>query len=365
VANQIIEAQSPEAKILLRDFRVMHNGLPMIAELMGAGKIVNVGPQKLQVRYIHQEDWLKSRPMLVVRWFKAMRVSYLSVSLLPLLVALCATRVLWSSTILITFAIAVFGVTALQIGSQFWNDYEDHMRGIDSPANGGGSGVIQKLWIPAVHLRLAALTALTLGSLAGFALLFFLDWYITKYLLGIGLLGALGAAGYSGWPWHYKYLGLGEVVVFFLAGPLLSIASGLLLTSQLNFGLWYLLIGIPLGILACLRLHTANMQKIPFDVLANSRTLATLLPFAAGKKLMFWTMLLPYIVVLAFIIFKILPMASLLVFASFPLVVGQWKLIRLVKSPLDPLFKELRITTAWLHFVFGLCYATSFLILTR
>jgi len=248
----------------------------------------------------------------------------------------------------------------LQIGAQLWNDYEDHLRGIDSPANSGGSGVIQKLWIPALHIRQAALVFLTLGSAIGIFALTRLDLNASLILFGLGLLGAFGAASFSGWPWHYKYLGLGEVIVFFLAGPLLSAAGGILLTGHAEYIPWYFCVGIPLGILACLRLHTGNMQKIPFDTLAGSRTLANLVSFSTSKKILLWSMLLPFLSVSVLVGLRILSPFSLVVWTVFPLVLAQWKIVRQVRSPMDPLLKDLRLTTAWQQLVFGLTYMASF-----
>lgn len=366
---EVIAADSAEAHAILKDFRQYKGQERFVVELMGEGRIPSTvegtpatNSRKVLVRYRNWQDWKEARPNIIYRWLKAARLAYLSVSLLPLFLALAASRSVWQSAGLLHFSLAILAVACLQISAQLGNDYEDHLRGIDSPANSGGSGVIQKLWIPAVHVKWAALFCLCLGIVTGSILLFLLPLAVAKHLLLIGLLGAFGAISYSGWPWHYKYLGLGEFIVFFLAGPILSLAGGVLLSGEPNYFLWYFLIGIPVGILACLRLHAGNMQKIPFDTLAKSRTLANLLPFSMAKKLLLWTMLLPYIAVSILMAAQILPPQTLLVFVTLPLVFSQWSMLRKVRSPMDPLLQDLRTTTAWQHLFFSLVYLASFLL---
>ncbi|WP_218276896.1 hypothetical protein, partial [Pseudomonas sp. FW305-124] len=85
------------------------------------------------------------------------------------------------------------------ISCHLWGEVEDHLRGVDSPGSTSGSGVIRELWIPATHMRIAAIILFLIGFFMGLTLLYFLPWEGSgKQLLWIGLIGAVSAASYSG-----------------------------------------------------------------------------------------------------------------------------------------------------------------------
>jgi len=158
----------------LRDFRVVQDGQRWIARLRGEGKFRSavfpeLGAPQVLVELIPLSDW--RRPSLPLRWLSALRLPYLAISLFPLLLVLCARigagpGVPFSLTLLL-FASVAF----IHLGCNLWSDYEDHLRGVDNPGQSGGSGVIQKLWIPAVHLRNGAAFLFLLGCALGLLLL--------------------------------------------------------------------------------------------------------------------------------------------------------------------------------------------------
>lgn len=231
------------------------------------------------------------------------------------------------------------------------------MRGVDAPESSGGSGVIQKLWIPAVHIRRMAWIFLCAGIICGLSLLSLLDWETSgSRLFWIGVLGALGAASYSGWPFHYKYLGLGEIIVFLMSGPLLVLGISTLLGSQEVKSL--LLFSLPIGTLAMLRLHAGNIQRIPFDLAAGSRTIANQVKFCTAKKIYSALCTSLYVFVL------ILPLTlthKFLFLFTLPLLWQQVSLLKKIQGPLDPLTQNLRSACGIFHIVFGIILCLSFL----
>ncbi|NUM88902.1 MAG: prenyltransferase [Bdellovibrionales bacterium] len=349
---------------LLRDFRFVEDGRRFVARLQGEGRfgssvLPNRKNRKVLVEPLAWEEWRGTRPGFARRWLQALRLPYLAFSLLPLLLVVTShfgANGLARATEALHMVLAT---TLLHLGCNLWNDYEDHLRGVDSPENSGGSGVIRKLWIPAVHIRNAAAAMFLLGIALGVALLLRLEW-TQKHLLWIGLLGAIGAASYSGWPFHYKYLGLGEPVVFLLGGPLIAMGATAVMHEDADFFLWYALASLPLSFLAVLRLHTNNMQRAPFDAMAGARTIASLAGFKLSRWLTVWLLLAPFLAALALRLSGVAPGASWISALALPLLARPLRLALSCTGPLDPACGDLRRSVARLHLAFGLMWILGY-----
>ena len=102
------------------------------------------------------------------------------------------------------------------------NDYFDYARGVDGDdPYGGSSGVLTK-----GLLRPPAVFAYGIGLFgAGVLLGLVLVYYRGLPMLLIGAVGLLGGYLYTGGPKGYKYLALGDVLVFVLMGPLAVVGS--------------------------------------------------------------------------------------------------------------------------------------------
>jgi 1,4-dihydroxy-2-naphthoate octaprenyltransferase len=349
----------------LLDFRVVEGDQRWVARLRGEGKFRSavfpeLDKKQVLVELIPFSEW--KRPALARRWMAALRLPYLTISLLPLLLVLCArvgtgAAVPWALT-----ALLFLSVTLIHLSCNLWSDFEDHLRGVDHPGQSGGSGVIQKLWIPAVHLRNAAAPLFLLGCGFGVLLLRGLpSELVSQRLLWLGLLGALGAASYSGWPFHYKYFGLGEPIVFLLSGPILTAGAAALFFPQPSTLLRFAFLSLPLSFLVTLRLHCGNMQRIPFDTAARVLTIARWAGFAWSKGAYAFLVLAPYLSVAALAALRFAPTAALLPFLSLPLALLALRILRRASGPLDPGCSELRVAASRLHWAFGLLYCTGFL----
>ncbi|HEY8279218.1 MAG TPA: prenyltransferase [Bdellovibrionota bacterium] len=352
----------------LRDFRVRENGERWIARIRGEGRFrSSVLPEaserepKVLVELIPVSEW--TRPNLLWRWLTAFRLPYLTISLLPLLLVLCAhlrtgAGTPWPLTILLFSSVAL-----IHLGCNLWGDYEDHLRGVDNPGQSGGSGVIQKLWIPAVHLKFAAAVLFLSGCALGVALLTQLPLeLVSQRLLWLGLLGAFGAASYSGWPFHYKYFGLGEPIVFLLSGPLVAAGAAALYFPENADLLRFSVLSLPLAFLVVLRLHSGNMQRIPFDSIARVLTIARVGGFGWSKLAYAFLVCAPFLTVIPFWALELVGPSALLCQLAFPFALFTLRDLRLAKGPLDPACYRLRSQAALLHLLFGLAYCVSFLL---
>jgi 1,4-dihydroxy-2-naphthoate polyprenyltransferase len=178
--------------------------------------------------------------------------------------------------------LALVVALAIQIGTNFVNDYADGVRGTDEVRVGpvrlvaGGLATVRQV-------KMAALASFGVAGLAGLILAARVTWW----LIPLGLVCGLAGWAYTGGPRPYGYLGLGELFVFVFFGlvatagsayvqhaPFINSIGGRLYSYPFNwaFALWA---GVPVGLLATALLQANNMRDIATDTDAGKRTLAT------------------------------------------------------------------------------------------
>ena len=169
---------------------------------------------------------------------------------------------------------------ALQVGTNYANDYSDGVRGTDSgerrvgPVRLVGSG----LRSPGAVKR-AALAAFAVAALAGLALAL----AVGPELLVVGAAALAAGWFYTGGRHPYGYLGLGELFVFAFFGVVATAGSAYVQEEALS-GL-ALAASVPVGFLATALLVVNNLRDIPGDTASGKRTLAVRLGDAATRGL--------------------------------------------------------------------------------
>lgn len=164
---------------------------------------------------------------------------------------------------------ALVVAVAIQVGTNYANDYSDGIRGTDAP--GGRVGPLRLVGsglAPPKAVRSAALAAFLLAGVAGLALAIAVD----LRLLAVGAASFLAGWLYTGGPKPYGYLGLGEVFVFVFFGVVATAGSAYVHTERLT-GL-ALGASVPVGLVATALLVANNLRDIPSDTAAGKRTLA-------------------------------------------------------------------------------------------
>lgn len=174
-------------------------------------------------------------------------------------------RVIWWRAVL-----ALVVSLAMQVGTNYANDYSDGVRGADAARVGPQRLVGGGLASPRA-VKAAAMVTFGIGAAAGLALAF----STTLWLVAIG--AACIAAGwlYTGGPKPYGYLGLGELFVFIFFGLIAVIGTAYVSAGRV--GVLAVLAGIPVGLLAVALLVVNNLRDIPGDRAVHKRTLAVLL----------------------------------------------------------------------------------------
>jgi 1,4-dihydroxy-2-naphthoate octaprenyltransferase len=167
---------------------------------------------------------------------------------------------------------------AIQVATNYVNDYADGTRGTDTERVGPlrlvGSGLVS-----ARHVRAAALAAFGVAAVFGLALAAAVGWE----LLVVGAASMVAGWAYTGGPKPYGYLGLGEVFVFVFFGLVATVGSAYVHTEAVT-GL-AVLASIPVGLAAVALLVINNLRDIPGDTAAGKRTLAVRMGDPATRRL--------------------------------------------------------------------------------
>jgi 1,4-dihydroxy-2-naphthoate octaprenyltransferase len=157
---------------------------------------------------------------------------------------------------------------AIQVGTNYANDYSDGIRGTDDVRVGPLRLVASGLASPAAVKR-AALACFGLAGVVGLALAWATSWWIL--VVGAACL----AAGwfYTGGPRPYGYAGLGELFVFVFFGLVATVGTYYVQTLRLDEPVvWFA--AVLVGLLATALLLANNLRDIQTDARTGKRTLA-------------------------------------------------------------------------------------------
>jgi 1,4-dihydroxy-2-naphthoate polyprenyltransferase len=176
---------------------------------------------------------------------------------------------------------ALIVALAVQIGTNYANDYADGVRGTDERRVGPLRLVASGLASPAAVKR-AAYLSFVVAAAAGLGLAAATTWW----LVPIGAACFLAGWLYTGGPKPYGYIGLGELFVFLFFGVVATVGSAYVQTgslwssgpgrssSALFVSLLALWASIAVGLLATALLEANNLRDIAGDTVAAKLTLA-------------------------------------------------------------------------------------------
>jgi 1,4-dihydroxy-2-naphthoate polyprenyltransferase len=200
------------------------------------------------------------------RWVVGARPRTLPAAVVPVLVGTAVASaegdVIWWRA-----AAAMIVALAIQVGTNYANDYHDGIRGTDDVRVGPVRLVASGLAAPAAVKR-AAILAFAVAGVAGLALAAATTWW----LLVVGTVSFAAGWLYTGGPRPYGYYGLGELFVFIFFGVVATTGSAYVHLERIT-GL-ALLASVPVGLLATALLVVNNLRDIPTDTVARKRTLA-------------------------------------------------------------------------------------------
>jgi 1,4-dihydroxy-2-naphthoate octaprenyltransferase len=203
------------------------------------------------------------------------------------------------------FLAALIVALAIQIATNYANDYSDGKRGTDDPGQrtgpprlvGGG------LAEPG-QVKAAAVASFAVAAVAGLYLAATVNWW----LLVVGAASIAAGWFYTGGPRPYGYAGFGEVFVFLFFGLVATMGSAYVQTGHLQgtslgpkwsqLYPWVTLgAAAAVGCLATALLVVNNLRDIPGDFAVGKRTLAVLLGDPGTRVLYVVLMVLPFLIV--------------------------------------------------------------------
>jgi 1,4-dihydroxy-2-naphthoate polyprenyltransferase len=213
----------------------------------------------------------------VNRWVVGARPRTLPAAVVPVVVGVACARgvvpIIWWRA-----AAALVVSLALQVATNYANDYSDGVRGTDVRRVGPVRLVASGLASPA-SVKRAALLSFAVAAVAGLALAV----VVGPELLVVGAAAIAAGWLYTGGPKPYGYYGLGELFVFVFFGLVATAGTTYVLVERLT-GL-SVLAGVACGFLACALLVVNNLRDIPTDRAAGKRTLAVRIGETATRRL--------------------------------------------------------------------------------
>jgi 1,4-dihydroxy-2-naphthoate octaprenyltransferase len=214
---------------------------------------------------------------------------------------------------------ALLVALAIQVGTNYANDYQDGVRGTDDVRVGPVRLVASGL-ASASAVRTAALAAFGVAAVFGLALAAAVGWE----LLLVGLVSFAAGWFYTGGPKPYGYLGLGEVFVFVFFGLVATLGSAYVHTGEVTT--LAVCAAVPVGFLATALLVVNNLRDIPTDTDAGKRTLAVRLGDRRTRIVYVTLMVDVYLLVVVIALTDRLP--ALLALAGIALAAGPVQQVR-------------------------------------
>lgn len=198
-------------------------------------------------------------------WLAGARPRTLPAAVVPVLVGTAAaapTFIAWR------LAAAMVVALAIQIGTNYANDYSDGVKGTDAADRVGPLRLVGSGLASPGSVKKAALLSFLVAGIAGFALAATVSWW----LILVGIVSFAAGWLYTGGPKPYGYYGFGELFVFVFFGLVATVGSSFVQREEIQ-GL-AVVAAVPVGFLATALLVINNLRDIPSDTRAGKKTLA-------------------------------------------------------------------------------------------
>ncbi len=241
-----------------------------------------------------KEDWDALDP--IAKWLIATRSAVTSVTLYSCVIAgLLAWRDHYFS--FLPWLIVTVGLFIAHGTNNLLNDYTDFNRGVDSDnyfrTQYGVHPLVQGFWTKPQQLKWFYVSGV-LAFLSGVFALFYTGF--SPAVIGLFAFGALVLLFYT---WPLKYLGLGELCIFLIWGPILAAGVYIVLAQGWTDSVWYVaLAGVPLGLSIVSINIGKHIDKVEEDKKKGVGTLPVRIGEKAARYLNITILVLTYVVIL-------------------------------------------------------------------
>ncbi|MEZ5378108.1 MAG: 1,4-dihydroxy-2-naphthoate polyprenyltransferase [Acidimicrobiales bacterium] len=217
--------------------------------------------------------------MTTNRWVLGARPRTLPAAVVPVAVGTAAAVGVAEGGIIWWRAVAAMVVSlALQIATNYVNDYADGDRGTDD-ARVGPVRLVASGLATSGEVKRAAAAAFAVAGIVGGALAV----AVGPELFVVGAASILAGWAYTGGPKPYGYLGLGEVFVFVFFGLVATVGSTYVQTESITE--LSVVAAVPVGLLSVALLVVNNLRDIPGDTVSGKQTLAVRMGDPATRNL--------------------------------------------------------------------------------
>jgi 1,4-dihydroxy-2-naphthoate octaprenyltransferase len=276
-------------------------------------------------------------------WLQGARPRTLPAAIVPVVVgtAVAATAtaggVVWWRA-----GAALVTALALQVGTNYANDYSDGVRGTDD-TRAGPLRLVASGLKPAATVRTAAVLSFAVAALAGLTLAAAVSWW----LLAVGAASIAAGWFYTGGPKPYGYAGYGEVFVFVFFGVVATVGSAYVHLEEVTA--LAVLASIPVGVLVTALLVANNLRDIPTDAIAGKKTLAVRAGDGATRAL--YVVLVAVAAPLGTLAVAPLAPVALVALVAFALAVAPARRVAAGDTGVDLI--AVLVATSRLHLVYG------------
>lgn len=218
----------------------------------------------------------QSFPSALKLWILAARPKTLVAGISPVLIGASFAAHLQSISYEL-FALCLLFSIAIQIGTNWANDYFDFVKGADTSTRKGPPRAVQSGWISPLAMRNASFGAFGFALLCALPLLLRIGAAYTPLALLCPIAGIL----YTGGKRPLGYLGLGDLLVFVFYGPVAVCCTALALLLYIPDHLF--LASLAPAFLSCALLAVANLRDAEEDRKCGKMTLIARFGTLFGK----------------------------------------------------------------------------------
>jgi 1,4-dihydroxy-2-naphthoate polyprenyltransferase len=292
-------------------------------------------------------------PSTLAIWYQAIRPRSLTATYIP--IALGGVLAYRDDEFKLGyFALALLGTLALQIAANLFNEYFDHMKGVEAGKSHGLGLILKSGQLTPTQILAAGLVSVCIGILIG---LFFV-WQTGLFILWIGIGAVLVVVLYTAGPFPLAYIGMGELAVFIFMGPLIVLGAYYVLAEKTDD--LPIIASLPIAFLVAAILHANNLRDLEADREGGKKTLAVRFGRRYAQAEYVFLTLGGHIVIWLFVVLGTFPLSTLLTALTLP---ETYRLCRIATRSQDPAeLHMVLVHTARLHALFGISYVIGWLV---
>jgi len=212
-------------------------------------------------------------------WFWALRPKTLGAAAAPVLVG-TAMAYEAGGFHLLSAVLCLLCALLIQIGTNFWNDYADFVKGADTASRKGPLRVTQAGLVSGRAMRVATVLVFALAVAGGIYLILRGGWSIAF----IGFVSIAAGVSYTAGKYPLAYVGLGDLFVLIFFGPVA--VGGTFYVQALEINSVVIWAGLATGLMATAILVVNNIRDLEEDRLAGKKT--SVVRFGRRFGVIFW-----------------------------------------------------------------------------